>query len=76
MGYRNKDITITLRMDEETKAKLDALCSIQNTIFKESGFYYVREAKTSKTIRCLIDAVSSMPEDQKKELLSKYYREY
>lgn len=76
MGYRNKDITITLRIDEKTKAKLDALCSIQNTIFKESGFYYGQEAKTSKIIRCLIDAVSFLSEEQKKELLSKYYREY
>ena len=74
MGYRNKDITITLRMDEETKAKLDVLCSLRNQIYKESRFYYGQEAKTSKIIRCLIDAVSSMPEEQKKELLREYYR--
>lgn len=75
MGRNDKNITISLRIDEDTKYKLDSLCQIENEYFKEIGHGW-EQAINSKLIRCLIDVVYNMPEETKKELIVKYYRRW
>ena len=76
MGRNDKNITISLRMDEDTKYKLDSLCKTEEGNLREMGLPYLLPTTNSKILRCLIEAVYEMPEEEKKELLRKYYRKY
>lgn len=71
---QNKDITISLRLNEQEKGKLDILLKIGSRILEEDGFFWHSECTNSRMIRCLINIVYSMPEEQQKELIRKHYR--
>lgn len=75
MRRNDKNITISLRVNEDTKNKLDSLCQIEKEYYKEKGVY-MDPAVNSKMIRCLIDAVYYMPLEKKRELISMYYKKW
>lgn len=76
MGRYNKDITISLRMDDDTKDKLDSLCKTEERNLLDMGLSFLLPTTNSKMLRCLIEAVYEMPEEEKKELLKKHYSKY
>ncbi len=76
MGRYNKDITISLRIDEDAKYKLDSLCKTQERNLLDMGLPFLLPTTNSKMLRCLIEAVYEMPDEEKKELLKKHYIKY
>lgn len=76
MGRNDKDITISLRVDNDTRNKLESLCKAQEKNLQEMGLPYLLPVTKSKILRCLIEAVYGMPEEEKKKLLKKHYKKW
>lgn len=76
MPINNKDITISLRMNKETNLKLQKLCEIEeNNIYNYHSWWRL-QVKKSEMIRCLIEAIYEMPEEERKKWLAEHYHRY
>ncbi len=67
----NKDTIISLRLNDRELEELNSLVALGDKIIKENHWW--SKCTNSKMIRCLIKAISSLSEEEKKELINKHY---
>lgn len=72
MPKENKDITISLRLNESYQSELNELIELGNKVIQEERWWWLK-LNASKMIRLLIQAFYEMPEEQKKELIKKHH---